>query len=51
VLKEELGLMYIGIPRFFIIIFGRVSELKPIAKVVLEKCENSNKPIYRKGND
>jgi hypothetical protein len=49
VLKEELGLMYVGIPRFFTTIFGGITGLESIAQVVFKKCKEGNKPMYHNG--
>ncbi|KAF2181547.1 hypothetical protein K469DRAFT_589408, partial [Zopfia rhizophila CBS 207.26] len=39
VLKEELGLMYVGIPGFFEAFFGEVAGLESAAQAMFEKCK------------
>ncbi|KAF1935424.1 hypothetical protein EJ02DRAFT_439253 [Clathrospora elynae] len=39
VLKEELGEIYVGIPRFFEAFFGEVAGLGPAARAVFDKCK------------
>jgi hypothetical protein len=49
VLKEELGLMYVGTLGFSVVIFGGVTSLESIAKVVLKMCKEGNEPIHYNG--
>jgi len=41
VLKEELGLMYVGIPGFYEAFFGDVASLELAANAVFKKCNKS----------
>ncbi|CAG5181461.1 uncharacterized protein ALTATR162_LOCUS9774 [Alternaria atra] len=47
VLKEELGHLYVGIPRFFEAFFEDVPGLRPAAQAVLDKCKEGDSPLYR----
>jgi hypothetical protein len=46
-LKEELGQIYVGIPRFFEAFFGEVAGLGPAARAVFDKCKEGDSPLYR----
>ncbi|KAF2786731.1 hypothetical protein K505DRAFT_411805 [Melanomma pulvis-pyrius CBS 109.77] len=45
VLKEELGPMYVGIPRFFEAFFGEIAE--PAAQIVFKRCKAGHNPLYQ----
>ncbi|KUI73409.1 Rhodopsin kinase [Cytospora mali] len=49
ILKEELGLMYVGIPGFSKAFFGGIAELEPVSKAVFDKCSEGPNPLYRGG--
>ncbi|KAH0550889.1 hypothetical protein GP486_007747 [Trichoglossum hirsutum] len=46
ILKEELGRLYIGIPRFFDIFFRDIIDLETAAAAVFKKCKDGNDPLY-----
>ncbi|CAH0019280.1 unnamed protein product [Clonostachys rhizophaga] len=49
VLKEELGALYIGLPKFRETFFGAVPELGRASKAVFEKCLEGDEPLFREG--
>jgi Fungal protein kinase len=46
VLKEELGPLYVGVPGFYDVFFGQISDLKSKADAVFKKCKEGNNPLY-----
>ncbi|CAG9987750.1 unnamed protein product [Clonostachys byssicola] len=49
VLKEELGELYVGLPRFYEAFFGAVPELDRASKAVFAKCLQGDEPLFREG--
>jgi len=48
ILNEELGIMYINIPGFYIVFFRDVVDLETIAKVIFKKCREGSNLLYYK---
>ncbi|KAI0169185.1 hypothetical protein GGR52DRAFT_511052 [Hypoxylon sp. FL1284] len=46
VLKEELGTMYVGLPRFHETFFGGVAGLRTASEAVFERCKEGNNPLF-----
>ena len=46
VLKEELGLLHVGIPGFYEAFFGRVEGLEARGTAVFKKCKEGDNPLY-----
>lgn len=49
VLKDELGAMYVDLPNFHDIFFGRVAGLKTASQAVFNKCMEGSEPLFRNG--
>jgi hypothetical protein len=49
VLKEELGALYVGFPRFHQTFFGAVPELDRASKAIFEKCPGGDDPLFHGG--
>ncbi|KAH7636131.1 hypothetical protein B0T09DRAFT_33389 [Sordaria sp. MPI-SDFR-AT-0083] len=49
VLKDELGSIYIDVPNFHDIFFGRVAGLKTASEAVFNKCTEGSEPLFRSG--
>lgn len=49
VLKEELGVMYVGIPGFYNTFFGGMADLERAAKAIYEKCTEGTNPLFSEG--
>ena len=49
VLRDELGVMYVGLPRFYETFFGRVADLGTASEAVFEKCKEGSKPLFSDG--
>lgn len=49
VLKEELGVMYVGIPGFHNAFFGRVAGLDTASTAVFNKCTEGTNPLFCEG--
>ncbi|KAH7304473.1 hypothetical protein B0I35DRAFT_445302 [Stachybotrys elegans] len=49
VLKEELGAMYVGLPRFHETFFGAVPELDRASETVFKKCLEGDDPLFHEG--
>ena len=49
ILKEELGLFYIGIPGLYKAFFREVEGLKEVSAIIFKKCKEGNNPLYAKG--
>lgn len=49
VLNDELGVMYVGLPRLYEIFFGRVADLGIISEAVFEKCKEGSEPLFSDG--
>ncbi|EGO61465.1 hypothetical protein NEUTE1DRAFT_128057 [Neurospora tetrasperma FGSC 2508] len=49
VLKDELGAMYVDLPNFHNIFFGRVAGLKTASEAVFNKCMEGSEPLFRTG--
>jgi hypothetical protein len=46
ILKEELGLIYIGIPDFYDAYFGNVDGLEEAGAAVLRRCKEGHRSLY-----
>ena len=46
VLKEELGLLYIGIPGLYKAFFRGVEGLEEASATVFKKCKEGDNPLY-----
>ena len=46
VLRDELGVINIGIPRFYKIFFGRVEGLKTVSEAVFKKYIEGSNPLF-----
>jgi hypothetical protein len=49
VLRDELGAMYVGLPRFHEIFFGRVAGLETASEAVFKKCMEGSEPLFDNG--
>ncbi|KAK3332195.1 hypothetical protein B0T19DRAFT_439053 [Cercophora scortea] len=49
VLRDKLGVMYVGIPRFYETFFGRVADLGTASEAVFEKCKEGSEPLFSDG--
>jgi len=49
VLKEELGPLYVGLPRFRETYFGRVADLETASEAVFKKCLEGSEPLFSDG--
>jgi hypothetical protein len=49
VLKEELGAMYVGLPRFHDTFFGAIPELDRASELVFKKCLDGDDPLFHEG--
>ena len=49
VLKEELGLFYIGIFGLYKVFFRGVEGLKETSAIIFKKCKEGDNPLYIKG--
>ncbi|KAK3367307.1 hypothetical protein B0T24DRAFT_387668 [Lasiosphaeria ovina] len=49
VLRDELGVMYVGLPRFYETFFGRVADLGTASEAVFEKCKEGSEPLFSDG--
>jgi len=49
VLKEELGLLYMGIPSLYKAFFRGVEGLKKASAAIFKKCKEGDNPLYTKG--
>ena len=47
VLKEELEMLYAGVPGFFDAYFGSVPGLELVAQAVFDKCKEGDNPFYQ----
>jgi len=50
VLKEELGLLYIGVPSLYKAFFKKVEGLKKASTTVFKKCKEGDNLLYTKGS-
>ncbi|KAL6807586.1 hypothetical protein GGI42DRAFT_351039 [Trichoderma sp. SZMC 28013] len=50
VLREELGAMYVGLPRFHEVFFGDVAGLEAASEAVFEKCQEGDSPLFDPGD-
>jgi len=46
ILKEELGSLYIGIPRLYKVFFREIKGLKKVSAAVFKKCKKEDNPLY-----
>lgn len=49
VLKQELGPLYVGVPGFHEVNFGRVAGLETAAEAVFKQCTEGGDPIFEEG--
>ncbi|KAK5652988.1 hypothetical protein OQA88_9468 [Cercophora sp. LCS_1] len=49
VLRNELGALYVGLPRFYEVFFGQVAGLETASKAVFEKCTQGSEPLFSNG--
>lgn len=49
VLRDELGAMYVGLPRFREAFFGRVAGLETASEAVFKKCMEGSEPLFSNG--
>jgi hypothetical protein len=49
VLREELGVMYVGLPRFLETFFGAVPGLESACEAVFKKCVEGDNPLFGGG--
>ncbi|KAK3312493.1 hypothetical protein B0H66DRAFT_608756 [Apodospora peruviana] len=49
VLRDELGAMYVGLPRFHEAFFGRVARLETASEAVFKKCMEGSEPLFSNG--
>ena len=49
ILKEDLGPLYIGIPKLYKVFFKGVEGLKEVSAAVFKKCKEGDNPLYAKG--
>jgi len=49
ILKEELGPLYVGIPRLYKVFFREVEGLKEASTAVFKKYKEGDNPLYVKG--
>ena len=49
VLRDELGVMYVGLPRFYETFFGRVADLRTASEAVFEKCKEGSESLFSDG--
>ncbi|KAK0726803.1 hypothetical protein B0T26DRAFT_638800 [Lasiosphaeria miniovina] len=49
VLRDELGVMYVGLPQFYETYFGRVADLRTASEAVFEKCKEGSEPLFSGG--
>ncbi|KAH7009376.1 uncharacterized protein B0I36DRAFT_378583 [Microdochium trichocladiopsis] len=49
VLRDELGVMYVGLPRFHETFFGRVADLTTASEAVFKKCMEGGEPLFSNG--
>ncbi|KAK0631042.1 hypothetical protein B0T17DRAFT_491021 [Bombardia bombarda] len=49
VLRDELGAIYVGLPRFHEAFFGRIAGLKIISEAVFKKCIEGSEPLFSNG--
>ncbi|KAH7007843.1 LOW QUALITY PROTEIN: uncharacterized protein B0I36DRAFT_378718 [Microdochium trichocladiopsis] len=45
-LRDELGAMYVGLPRFHETFFGRVAGLEAASEAVFKKCMEGSEPLF-----
>jgi hypothetical protein len=48
ILKEELGLFYIGIPGLYNTFFRRVEGFKEVSAAIFKKCKEGDNLLYTK---
>jgi hypothetical protein len=48
ILKEKLGLFYIGIPGLYKAFFRGVEGLKEASTIIFKKCKEGDNPLYTK---
>ncbi|KAK0610050.1 hypothetical protein B0T17DRAFT_593872 [Bombardia bombarda] len=49
VLRDELGAIYVGLPRFHEAFFGRIVGLKITSEAVFKKCIEGSEPLFSNG--
>ena len=49
VLKEELGPLYVGIPRLYKVFFRGVEGLKEVSDAIFKKYKEGDNLLYAKG--
>ncbi|KAK3363827.1 hypothetical protein B0T25DRAFT_513737 [Lasiosphaeria hispida] len=49
VLRVELGVIYVGIPRFHKTFFGRVAGVETASVAIFKKCMEGSEPLFRNG--
>ncbi|KAK3347077.1 hypothetical protein B0T25DRAFT_592995 [Lasiosphaeria hispida] len=49
VLRDELGAMYVGLPRFHEAFFGRVAGLEIVSEAIFKKCMEGSEPLFSNG--
>jgi hypothetical protein len=49
VLGDELGVMYVGLPRFYETFSGREADLRTASEAVFEKCKKGSESLSGDG--
>ncbi|KAK0704195.1 hypothetical protein B0T21DRAFT_397094 [Apiosordaria backusii] len=49
VLRDELGVMYVGLPRFHETFFGQVADLQTASEAVFKKCKEGGESLFSNG--
>lgn len=49
VLRDELGVMFVGLPRFHETFFGQVADLQTASKAVFKKCIEDGESLFSNG--
>ncbi|OAA34974.1 serine/threonine-protein kinase Sgk2 [Metarhizium rileyi] len=49
ILKQELGPLYVGIPKFCDTFFGVVPHLEVVSETVFRKCSEGDNPLFNEG--
>ena len=49
ILKEELDLLYIGIPSVYKVFFRGVEGLKEVSATIFKKCKEGDNLLYTEG--
>ncbi|KAI8634829.1 serine/threonine-protein kinase Sgk2 [Xylariaceae sp. FL1651] len=47
--KEELGSLFVGLPDFFDVFFGRVANLREASEAAFQRCLEGDSPLFAEG--